>query len=404
LTGGTLTLSGTNTFTLSGANTLTLNGTITTVNANTGTADTPADNVTRRKAERIVIPVFEFKEATLDEALEFLRKKAVESDPEKTGVKIVLKPGTTSDARLTISLRDVPVIEALRYITGLANLEYLATADALVVQPMGGGGAAAAPTPQAAAASAPGDSGSESTALKKAEKIIIPKIELREATVAEIVNFLRAKAAGIDPDGKGVNILVKGEIPNSARITLSLTNIPLIEALSYTADLAGLRLKIEPNVLVLESPNSGSATGPEKKLAGTETSGAKNLPASGSVAITLSAKKSFNGNDGIEIREVSGSSPTFKVGGTYRVRGVCRQETIAKGLLYVGITAEGNEDAIQALPGASLHKEAPKGFTEFEFGFTPLRPGKLHITLYDLDNHDPQDTAYAGLYLGDVAP
>jgi len=33
---------------------------------------------------------------------------------------------------------------------------------------------------------------------------------------------------------------------------------------------------------------------------------------------------------------------------------------------------------------------------------TLLRPGLLHVTIYDLDNHDKNDNAYAGIYLGDV--
>jgi hypothetical protein len=158
------------------------------------------------------------------------------------------------------------VIEAMRYVTGLANLEFVVTPDALVVQPIGAGGAAVAPVPlpNVAAADAPNGAGAESAALKKAEKIIIPRIELREATLAETVDFLRVKTREIDPDGKGINILVKGQVPNSARITLSLTNIPLIEALRYAAGLTEFKLKIEPNVLVLESPNSPDATGSER--------------------------------------------------------------------------------------------------------------------------------------------
>jgi len=44
----------------------------------------------------------------------------------------------------------------------------------------------------------------------------------------------------------------------------------------------------------------------------------------------------------------------------------------------------------------------PNGTTEFDITFTLLRPGLLHVTIYDLDNHDKNDNAYAGIYLGDV--
>jgi general secretion pathway protein D len=102
--------------------------------------------------------------------------------------------------------------------------------------------------------------------------IIIPKIEFREATVREAVDFLKQKSKELDPNKKGVNIVLKLEgtpgssapapevpgtaaapttpsapsvNPTDARITLSLTNIPLSEALRYITSLAGLKVKID---------------------------------------------------------------------------------------------------------------------------------------------------------------
>jgi len=132
------------------------------------------------------------------------------------------------------------------------------------------------------------------------------------------------------------------------------------------------------------------------------------IPTTGQVAIPVvpQGKKPFANGDGIEIKEVSGSSATFRVGGTYHVRGVCQQNSIQNASLYLGITTEGDGDgeAIKPVSGTSLSRTIPKGRTEFDFEFTPLRPGKLHITLYDVDNYNPKDNASAGLYLGDVAP
>jgi beta-lactamase regulating signal transducer with metallopeptidase domain len=97
------------------------------------------ESAARAKAENIIIPKIELREATFEEALDLLRKKAVEFDPDKTGVKIVVKPGAVSDARITISLTNIPLIEALKYVASLANLKFVATPDALVVQPVGDG-------------------------------------------------------------------------------------------------------------------------------------------------------------------------------------------------------------------------------------------------------------------------
>jgi general secretion pathway protein D len=135
----------------------------------------------RRKLERIVIPKLEFREATIREAIEFLKKKSVEldidSEPGQKGVNIVLKLesagggaaapeaappgvpgipgldaapaapamaaavpgaplGSPADARITVSLTNIPLIEALKYVTGLANLKFKVEPYAVSVVPM----------------------------------------------------------------------------------------------------------------------------------------------------------------------------------------------------------------------------------------------------------------------------
>ena len=88
---------------------------------------------------------------------------------------------------------------------------------------------------------------------RKLEQTIIPKLEFREATISEALSFLRKKSVDLDPDDPktGVNIQINFDEPPvaDARITLSLTNIPLIEALKYVTGLANLKLKVEPYVV-----------------------------------------------------------------------------------------------------------------------------------------------------------
>jgi hypothetical protein len=82
--------------------------------------------------------------------------------------------------------------------------------------------------------------------------------------------------------------------------------------------------------------------------------------------------------------------------------GTCSQQTLNNAILYLGNTAESGSDAIIANAGSSLHAPLPSGTTEFDITFKLLRRGLLHVTIYDLDNHDENDNAYAGIYLGDV--
>jgi general secretion pathway protein D len=123
----------------------------------------------------------------------------------------------------------------------------------------------------------------------KLNTIIIPRIEFRDASVREAIEFLRQQAEADDPatDGrKGVDIVLRlatlGQpsetvaassakigVPNDkaapavppipaitipapstppadARITITLNEIPLAEALRYIATQAGLKVKVEP--------------------------------------------------------------------------------------------------------------------------------------------------------------
>jgi general secretion pathway protein D len=136
----------------------------------------------------------------------------------------------------------------------------------------------------------------------KLNSIIIPHIEFRDTTIREAIDFLREQAAENDPSGQGVNIVLRlvplGQVagpsapllpppgqtgaespavgapptgagappagppvqarppgapvpipvsgPAGARITVTLDNIPLGEALRYVANQAGLKVKVEP--------------------------------------------------------------------------------------------------------------------------------------------------------------
>ena len=128
----------------------------------------------------------------------------------------------------------------------------------------------------------------------KLNTIIIPKVEFKDATVREAIDFLKIKSRELDireadPARRGVNIVLQLENPlggaapapaapadanapaipgldagvapaggaaapaagpainpSEARITLSLNNVPMAEVLRYITTLAGLKVKIDP--------------------------------------------------------------------------------------------------------------------------------------------------------------
>lgn len=114
---------------------------------------------------------------------------------------------------------------------------------------------------------------SKDTINNKLNKIIIDRMDLEDASIREVVDFLKQKSRQLDnstddPKKKGVNIVLKlaspaaapapldgqaAEIPASeagvtedTKISIALKNVPLIEAVRYLTELSGLKYKIEP--------------------------------------------------------------------------------------------------------------------------------------------------------------
>ena len=107
--------------------------------------------------------------------------------------------------------------------------------------------------------------------IRKLNTIVFPKIDFRDATVREAVEFLTFKSKSLDTNHEGVSIVLltsaegAGGIPGlepppdfipadpyaGIRITLTLNNVPLIEVIKYITNLANLKFKIEPSAVVI---------------------------------------------------------------------------------------------------------------------------------------------------------
>jgi len=119
-----------------------------------------------RKMESIILPVVDFRDATIREAIEFLRSESrrldvAEPDPTRRGVNIVLQLGTSSPGappaidpatgapvpgapdpnasiaaeRIRLSLTNVPLATALGYVCDMAGLKYKVEPFAIRVVP-----------------------------------------------------------------------------------------------------------------------------------------------------------------------------------------------------------------------------------------------------------------------------
>lgn len=99
-----------------------------------------------RKLEEIRIPQLSLSDESVREAVEKLQKKSrtldtMESDPAKKGVNIVLKLDPTREAldggtKINLSLNDLPLGEALKYIASAANLKVKIEPYAVAIVPL----------------------------------------------------------------------------------------------------------------------------------------------------------------------------------------------------------------------------------------------------------------------------
>jgi hypothetical protein len=189
----------------------------------------------QQKLEKIIFPAVQFKNATIEQALEYIRVKSRELDtvttpPAAKGVSIVLRGGAMTDT-ISLDLKDAPLLDVLRYCAERVGLQYRVENHAVVLA------TSFAEKPAPPAATPP-------PVLGNADQIIFPTVQFRDATLAEAVAYFRIKSRDLDPARQGVNIVVK---PGGAdaRISLDLRNIPLPYALGYAADLSGHQLSTD---------------------------------------------------------------------------------------------------------------------------------------------------------------
>ncbi|MFO7870007.1 MAG: hypothetical protein R6V03_01065 [Kiritimatiellia bacterium] len=98
----------------------------------------------------------------------------------------------------------------------------------------------------------------------KLENITIPKIDFRQADVRDILDFLTAKSADLDPGAgnmKGVNIVLAlkpraGEKITLPALTLRARGLKLGETLDVVTEMAGLRYFVRGNVIFVVSPDA----------------------------------------------------------------------------------------------------------------------------------------------------
>jgi general secretion pathway protein D len=122
---------------------------------------------------------------------------------------------------------------------------------------------------------------------RKLNNTIIEKMDLQDASIREVVDFLKQKSREVDtstddPKKRGVNIVLKlgakpaetaattatpspeatlpigSDVTEDTKVTIALNNVPLIEAIRYLTELAGLKYKIEQFAVSIIPPTENT--------------------------------------------------------------------------------------------------------------------------------------------------
>ena len=83
-------------------------------------------------------------------------------------------------------------------------------------------------------------------------KLKVKSIKLNQATFDQAIDTIRRHAKEIDPENRGINIIVQQtKTSEDKKITLNLTNIPLRDAIKYVCRSAGLSMSANTHVVMI---------------------------------------------------------------------------------------------------------------------------------------------------------
>jgi len=195
----------------------------------------------QHRMEKIIRPTVNFGNATILEALEYLRVSLgcldiSEGDKSAPPLNYVLhlREGVKRTP-ISLDLRDIPMSEALRYCAEISAAKLCYDHFAVVVTDE--------------------ETGEPSEGLPNtSSQVILPAIDLTGATLDESLEFIRLKSRELSPDHREIHVVVMPGASN-ASIDLWLKDIPISEALRYIAELSGHTLTFDGSSFVL-SPRS----------------------------------------------------------------------------------------------------------------------------------------------------
>ena len=196
-----------------------------------------------RKLKALIFSKVEFRSASLNEVVSYLRAKSSELDGGGEGVNFMIDFDKPNSAEISMSVKNVSLREVLGYVTELSDTSFSVSPAGVVIHSR---------RDEKPAPSAQPTKSAPSANTRRAKEIILPRVEFNGATLDEAMQFFRRKSQDLDPEKTGVNIVVQGNAKSAAAtLTMSLKQVPLWDALNFAAQLAGLQLEESESAIIL---------------------------------------------------------------------------------------------------------------------------------------------------------
>jgi hypothetical protein len=207
-------------------------------------------NPTLEKMKELILPQVQFSGVPLEEVFEFLQMRARTPTSQADGSKIrfVLKNITATPSSLTMDLKNVPLLNVVKYVTELSGTHYRIEGDDVIIEPV------ALPHPPNKATNVPSVSPKQGMAAERARKIVLPQVQFAGATLEEAIEFLRTSLTHREDNNQlgPTNIILKPEAGKNAQLSLDLKDVSLWEALRYVAELSNSTLSSDDHALIIE--------------------------------------------------------------------------------------------------------------------------------------------------------
>lgn len=106
----------------------------------------------------------------------------------------------------------------------------------------------------------PSSNKSDEALVKNLKAMVVPHIEFNDTAFSDAIAYLRHRIEKFEQtsgssSGKSVPIVVVGDQMRDVKITLRLKDVPMYEALRYTAALAGGQISIQHSAVMIEPAN-----------------------------------------------------------------------------------------------------------------------------------------------------